>query len=439
MYDVVVIGAGAGGLHAAARLSHAGKRVLLVDANDRLGGRATTREIDGFKVNEGAIALEFGGAFQETFDLVGAPFDVRRPAMGATFRIGGKTVDASKGGWGMLLGGITKHAAKVGASFAGARRGELPDEQLSTAAWLSRMTRNKTVHRMFRNLCGVIFSGNADEVPARTFLIYLATKGAFKDFGFCPQGTIGVWNALGAAIEAKGGDIWLSSSVEKIHMENGVATGVSIRRDGREPVHVATRAVVSNAGPAKTIDLAGPGAFDEAYVERVRRTLRPAAIIVVNFTTQRPLIELPSLTTFADTRRLCTLGEMTATCPEMAPPGWKLYVAYAVPCPAIADFDEAAEVELTKQDLRNELPGFNDARILSVRVMRGDWPGQRSLAGYDVEPHTSIANVWNVGDAVKPDGEAGTQSCAETARNVSHQVVALLDRQPSRASELVEG
>ena len=72
MYDVVVIGSGAGGLHAAARLSHAGYRTLVVEGEDRVGGRATTREIDGFKVNEGAIALEFGGAFQETFDRLWA-------------------------------------------------------------------------------------------------------------------------------------------------------------------------------------------------------------------------------------------------------------------------------------------------------------------------------------------------------------------------------
>lgn len=52
-YDVVVIGAGAGGMSAAAHLVAAGRKVLLVEAQDRLGGRASSEEIDGFIINRG--------------------------------------------------------------------------------------------------------------------------------------------------------------------------------------------------------------------------------------------------------------------------------------------------------------------------------------------------------------------------------------------------
>ena len=48
-YDVIVIGAGVGGLSAAACLSKRGYRVLLVDKNARPGGLCTTREVDGFR------------------------------------------------------------------------------------------------------------------------------------------------------------------------------------------------------------------------------------------------------------------------------------------------------------------------------------------------------------------------------------------------------
>ena len=46
--DAVVIGAGAGGLSAAARLAHAGLKPVLVEALDHVGGRAATEVIDGF-------------------------------------------------------------------------------------------------------------------------------------------------------------------------------------------------------------------------------------------------------------------------------------------------------------------------------------------------------------------------------------------------------
>ena len=43
-YDAIVIGAGHNGLVCSALLANAGKRVLVLEANDRVGGAATTRE-----------------------------------------------------------------------------------------------------------------------------------------------------------------------------------------------------------------------------------------------------------------------------------------------------------------------------------------------------------------------------------------------------------
>lgn len=198
-YDAVVIGAGAGGMCAAARLTVAGRSVLLIDENDRVGGRATSFEKEGFILNVGAIAIERGGIFDDTFQLAGVPLDIREPNPATVFRIDGKTLDVSKGGWAFLLGGFTKQAAKIGTKFADARAGDLPEARITTAEWLSGLTKNTTVHRLFRNLCAAIFAVNADELPARAFLVYFGTKGAFKRFGFCPRGTIGLWNDLADA------------------------------------------------------------------------------------------------------------------------------------------------------------------------------------------------------------------------------------------------
>jgi hypothetical protein len=108
----------------------------------------------------------------------------------------------------------------------------------------------------------------------------------------------------------------------------------------------------------------------------------------------------------------------------MAPDGWHLYAGTSVPKPAVGHFDEAAEIELVLADLRDQIPGFTDARILSTVVTRDDWPPQRAVAGFDLPNTTPIANLWNVGDGVKEYANGGTTACAETAKLVVEQIVA---------------
>ncbi len=425
IYDSVILGAGAGGLCAAARLVAAGKKVLVLESRDRVGGRASSEQIDGFTVNVGAIAIERGGVFEETFDLLGVPLDIREPNPATVFRIDGKTINVAKGGWGLLLGSFTKQAAKIGAKFADARAGDLPEAKLTTAQWLSTYTTNETVHAIFRNLCAAIFAANLDEVPARAFLTYFAVKGAFKRFGFCPRGTVGIWDDLAGGIRSRGGEIWLNAPVTGLHATQGSASGVDVLVDG-VACRIQAHSVISNLGPRATACLPGADAFGQDYVKMAASTTKPAANIVINFATQERLIDAPGLITFGRTRRLCNMGELSATCPELAPPGWYLYVAYAVPKPALGDFDEAPEIEAALQDLRDEFPAFAKAKMLSVRVMRGDWPAQRSCAGFDLPQDTPLPNFWHVGDAVKDYGDGGTQACAYTGREAAKRAVSWL-------------
>ena len=204
-FDVMVIGAGAGGLCAAARLAAGGLRVVVVEAGDRVGGRAATVVEDGFLINTGAVAIEYGGVLEETFRLVDAPFEIRVPQPATVFRIKGKDVDISRGGWGRLLNGLTKKGAGVLAGMGSARRGDMPDEDLSTRDWLERYTSNQTVHAIFRNLCAAIFAVNSSELPAKAFLTYFIHKGAFRDFGFSPTGTGGLMAGLADAVAARDG------------------------------------------------------------------------------------------------------------------------------------------------------------------------------------------------------------------------------------------
>lgn len=424
-FDAVVIGAGAGGLFTAARLSHLGYRTLVVERLDKVGGRASTDDIDGFKVNNGAIVIEIGGITEQTCAEVGAPFDIREPKPPILYRIGGKDVDVTGGGWGFLLSKLSRQGAKLVKGIGAARNDSgLPEDEISTADWVSKYTKNEGVHGIFRNMCASIFAVGSEDLPARVFLTYFTRKSAFKRFGFHPEGTVGLWRGLAGVVESHGGQVWLSTPVNRIMSENGVVTGVEVNRDG-QTVTVNAPIVVSDIGPVATVSLLGEDNVPADYQELVKQGDRPTSMISVNFASQERLVDVPGMLSFAKTRRLAYIANFTDLCPEMAPEGWNLYVGTSVPDNPTGDFDEAAETEFLLQDLRDNIEDFDGrARILNIAVTRDGWPPQRAVAGFDLPHDTPFAGLWNVGDAVKEYANGGTTACAETAKLVVDKIVA---------------
>jgi phytoene desaturase len=424
-FDAVVIGAGAGGLFTAARLSQQGFRTLVVERLDKVGGRASTDDIDGFKVNNGAIVIELGGITEQTCAEVGAAFDIREPKPPILYRIAGKDVDVTGGGWGFLLSKLTRQGAKLVKGIGAARNDSgLPEDEISTAEWVSKYTKNEGVHGIFRNMCASIFAVGSEDLPARVFLTYFTRKSAFKRFGFHPEGTIGLWRSLAAAIESHGGEVWLSTPVKKILSAGDTVTGVDVLRNG-ERVTINAPIVVSDVGPAATVSLLGEDNVPADYQDQVKKADRPTAMISVNFASRERLIDVPGMLSFAKSKRLAYIANFTDLCPEMAPEGWNLYVGTAVPKNPTGDFDEAAETEFLLQDLRENIDDFDRrARILNIAVTRDDWPPQRAVAGFDLTHDTPFAGLWNVGDAVKEYANGGTTACAETAKIVADKIVA---------------
>jgi phytoene dehydrogenase-like protein len=415
-FDALVIGAGVGGLCAAARLTHRGYRVVVVEHLDRIGGRASSTHLDGFLFNTGATLVELGGVLQETFDLVGAPFEIRVPEPATLFRIDGCDVALER----HPLGAVVTDVIRVGAALL--RSG---DEHTTVADWVAQHTADVTVRTIFRNLCAGIFALNADELPAAVFMTCFVQEGLWTKFGFSPTGTLGLLRGLADFVVERGGQVWLGSTVVGLKVCDGrvrSAHTTTIEGDERE---IEADVVISNTGPAATVALAGREHFGVDYLQRMDHDLRPTADIAINIASRRPLTDAPGILTFADTRRLCNMANLTATCPEMSPPGRHLAVAWAVPIPAVGDFDQEVEVKAAIEDLREQFPNFDrDARILSTQVMRGEWPAQRSVAGLDLPPETTIANLWNVGDGVRRYASVGMPACAETARSVVEQIAA---------------
>lgn len=413
--DTVVIGSGVGGLVAAAQLMREGDRPLILEATDRLGGRFSTIEHDGYRIPTGAIAIETSGPFYETFGELGFDPELQIPKPAVRVRVRGHEMTAGSAAWEHMIKRVTKSAGKVAESL---RRGggDLGDE-MTLEEWTRRYTRSKTVLSLFQSLAASMFTVNADELPASTYFRNLRETGGYKVFGFAPHGNVEIAKAMAAAIEQRGGEVRMGWTATAIEVEDGRAVAVVAKGpDGKEE-RLPAKAVVSDVGPRGTAALVAGTEVADAFAERVATTA-PTSMLAISFSTDTDILpKCPGMLNFTDTERLCSLGNLTAMCPDLAPPGRTLYDAYSVPRPSVGgEFDADAERDLLEADLRKHLPGFEDAEVVHFKVMRGSLPAQQSAPGNEPSVVTPVANLVDVGDGVKPDGWIGTSGCAKSAR-----------------------
>ena len=414
-FDAVIVGAGAGGLATAARLAAAGRRPLVLESATQVGGRFSTLEIDGFKVPTGAIAIETSGPFYETFGIVGADIELRIPDPLNVVRVRGRDFDAGSKTWQYMVGRVTKAAAGLAAGLA---QGEPEaDAQITLEAWVRRYTRSRTMVSFFDSLSASIFTVSADELPAQVMFRFLRETGGYKRFGFAPRGNLEIARSLVKAIEARGGEVRTGWRVTSILVREGRAIGVSAADPQGMAQTITAPAVVSGIGPRNTAQLARGTGFDSEFAERIR-PVEFSSMLALAFTAGEDLVTFPGVWTFTDSKRLCNLANLTATCPDVAPPGRRLYEAYSVPRPSVGgQFDVELERKMLEDDLRKFIPGFDRATTVHFKALH-DWdtPAQHCRAGYDPGIETPIRNLLDVGDGVKPYGWVGTTACGETAR-----------------------
>lgn len=412
--NIVVIGAGVGGLLTGARLARAGHSVLILESSDQVGGRFGTIYKDGYRIPTGAIAVAEGGSFHRSLQDLEIPFELRFPEPALQVLVRGKTLTAGTATWDFLMKRVTKQAARVAKGL----RSETTDEgdPLTIAEWTRSHTKNKTVNSLIETVARNVFTCNADEVPAHLFFKNVREGAAYNRFGYAPRGNHEIAEMIADSVRANGGAVRFGWTATRIEIENGRATAVWATGPEGEEQRLPAAAIVSNAGPVVTARLVAGTPVERAFRERIAE-VQPTSMLALSISTDEDhLSHVPGMLNFTDTDRLCSIANMTALCPELAPEGRTLYDVYSVPRPSVGgDFDVDDERARLETDLHKALPWTRDADVVHFKAMRGENPALRCGPVENPSVATPVVNLVDVGDGVRPGALIGTSASAQTA------------------------
>jgi phytoene dehydrogenase-like protein len=424
-FDSIVVGAGMGGMCAAARLTAAGQKVLVIEKSAHLGGRCSSRERDGCTVTTGAIMIPIAkqSAIREAFDLLDAPMDMIELTGRMRYRLPHGDYDQATSGGG-LHGLIAfafrddeEGAQRLFDDFIAAIK-EIPGDELTFRDWLDNHTGNDDVKRLFQGFCAALMGTNMHEIPAGEFFRFLAYSSRGSRFGMAVNGNAGMMESLGSKIEERGSKILRHTNCREIRVEKGIATGVSVKSKDLGEVDYECDTVLSNLGPDRTIALAGGrDSFDADYLAELDAWPHEAPIFHISFVTDEPLIEgFDGCMVFGNTQNFIYLEIPSNISPGLAPPGRYLHTAYGAPSDA-ANADLKAELENTLREIEANFPGKLDGATFLVRARHsGNGPGMHRWAGHMMPVTTPIPNLYNVGDGATPPGTIGTEGAAASAR-----------------------
>jgi squalene-associated FAD-dependent desaturase len=301
--DVVIVGGGFSGLAAAVRLVESGRRPLLLERRQSLGGRAfsLTDGLTGDTVDNGQhVLMQCCSSVLSFLKTIGAKpvhFEARFSIPFIDENGSRHTLEApawlpsSLGLFVAFLkfGPVTLSDAvglrRAAASFAS------PPSGISVSEWLDRTSQSATMRNAFWHpLCISVMNAAPDVASANELVSVLAE--AFS----LPGGSHMGWSSVGLGnlypdqarnyIEARDGEIRLGAAVSEVTQGTD---GLHLKL--RDESTITTRSLILAVPPLRASELMPR---DKGTAERLT-SFRPSPILGVNLWFDRPILDTPMI------------------------------------------------------------------------------------------------------------------------------------------------
>jgi phytoene dehydrogenase-like protein len=424
--EIIVVGAGMAGLVTGAYLARSGLRVTILDQAARVGGRARSRDREGFIFNEGVHALYAGGPASQVLDELQIPHGGGSP--NRVFVLDNGRFDRLPATVSLLL-----RARFLGLrdKIALARFFQmLPTidptslAHLTVEAWLDRATGRPRVRRLLaafaRTTC---YSAALDYASAQVFVdriqLTLQRPVVYVDGGWqtIVDGARRVAEAAGARIE---------TGAQAASVEQSGGRVRAVRLAGGELLSAA--AVVLACGPRAASELVDNG--EHPQLRGLVESMVPAEVACLDLALSR----LPSdrYAAVQDLERPQFLS-MQSVCAHIAPAGGAMVQAVRQ-LPARSRSDPREAEHGLESLLDRAQPGWRDLVVEHVFLPHMEASSLLPAAasgGYGGRPGhrvPGLATLYLAGDWVGPEGyllDASLASARTTATLVQDDLRSL--------------
>jgi phytoene dehydrogenase-like protein len=418
-YDVIVIGAGLGGLLSAAQFLRRGQRVLVLERLSHPGGRFTAKTFKGAQVSTGAVHMLPFGANGELANMLRAlaiPHRIHDSEVFGSFHLRGRQYVVRSL---LQLAGVfgpRQFAQALQLAAAMLLRQPRPDERdLTYHEWLDRRITRKSspeLYAFFERICHFSVSIDLDDITYGEVVETMKNMFRYGPPGIVDGGCAALTGELERRVLAAGGAIWLEQDALEVLNDGATVSGVRVRdRKSGDERELCAPMVISNIGPEATARLTGMNGQPDAR-EDAQDGKRVASGLKVHLLSDDSIIPHKGIMYCLDTQRIAGIVQPSNSDRRLAPPGKHLLITHQL----MRSDDVNAEREAARADLRYL---FGDAfgtriDILTMSQYRGEWPVNRARQGEDAIPETGLSGLYLVGDAVKPSGYLMVEGVAQS-------------------------